>query len=50
MEKIWPNDVEAYHGLAAVDCFIGATKMSMTRGFEYGGRTCNRRSSGRGKK
>ena len=37
MERIWLNDVEAYHGLAAVDCFIGATKMSETRGFEYGG-------------
>jgi len=37
MEKVWLNDVEAYHGNAAVDCYIGATKMSTTRGFEYGG-------------
>lgn len=37
MEKVWLNDVEAYHGNAAVDCYIGATKMSVTRGFEYGG-------------
>jgi uncharacterized protein (DUF39 family) len=37
MEKLWLNDVEAYHGMAAVDCYIGATKMSITRGFEYGG-------------
>jgi len=37
MEKLWLNDVEAYHGTAAADCYIGATKMSVTRGFEYGG-------------
>jgi len=37
MERVWLNDVEAYHGNAAVDCYIGATKMSATRGFEYGG-------------
>jgi uncharacterized protein (DUF39 family) len=37
MERVWLNDVEAYHGNAAVDCYIGATKMSVTRGFEYGG-------------
>ncbi len=37
MEKVWLNDVEAYHGNAAVDCYIGASKMSETRGFEYGG-------------
>jgi len=37
MEKVWLNDVEAYHGNAAVDCYIGATKISETRGFEYGG-------------
>jgi uncharacterized protein (DUF39 family) len=37
MEKLWLNDVEAYHGTAAVDCYIGATKMSITKGFEYGG-------------
>lgn len=37
MERVWLNDVEAYHGMAAVDCYIGATKMSVTRGFKYGG-------------
>jgi uncharacterized protein (DUF39 family) len=37
MGKIWLNDVEAYHGTAAVDCYIGATKISITKGFEYGG-------------
>ena len=37
MEKVWLNNVEAYHGNAAVDCYIGATKMSTARGFEYGG-------------
>jgi uncharacterized protein (DUF39 family) len=37
MENVWLNDVEAYHGTAAVDCYIGATKMSVTKGFEYGG-------------
>jgi uncharacterized protein (DUF39 family) len=37
MEKLWLNNVEAYHGTAAVDCYIGATKMSVTEGFEYGG-------------
>lgn len=37
MERVWLNDVEAYHENAAVDCYIGATKMSITKGFEYGG-------------
>ncbi|MHA1263879.1 MAG: homocysteine biosynthesis protein [Candidatus Helarchaeota archaeon] len=37
MEKVWLNDVEAYHGNAAVDVYIGATKMSEKRPFEYGG-------------
>ncbi|MGQ9507571.1 MAG: homocysteine biosynthesis protein [Candidatus Bathycorpusculaceae bacterium] len=37
MERVWLNDVEAYHGNAAVDCYIGATKMSITKGIEYGG-------------
>lgn len=37
MEKLWLNDVEAYHGTAAVDCYLGATKMSVTKCFEYGG-------------
>jgi uncharacterized protein (DUF39 family) len=31
------NDVPAYRGLAAVDAYIGATAMSETLGFEYGG-------------
>ncbi|MGI6189884.1 MAG: hypothetical protein GX041_06905 [Clostridiales bacterium] len=37
MSKIWLNDVPAYGGLAAVDTYIGATELSETRGFEYGG-------------
>jgi uncharacterized protein (DUF39 family)/CBS domain-containing protein len=37
MFKCWLNDVPAYKGLAAVDCYIGATAMSETKGFEYGG-------------
>ncbi|MHA1651783.1 MAG: homocysteine biosynthesis protein [Candidatus Helarchaeota archaeon] len=37
MENVWLNNVEAYHGNAAVDVYIGATKMSKTRPFEYGG-------------
>ena len=37
MFKCWLNDVPAYKGLAAVDCYIGATAMSETEGFEYGG-------------
>ena len=37
MSKIWLNDVPAYGGLAAVDTYIGATDLSETRGFEYGG-------------
>ncbi|MEM3587313.1 MAG: homocysteine biosynthesis protein, partial [Candidatus Jordarchaeaceae archaeon] len=37
MEQLWLNDVEAYHGNAAVDCYIGATKMSITKPFKYGG-------------
>jgi len=37
MEKVWLNNVEAYHGNAAVDCYIGATKMSETKSFDYGG-------------
>lgn len=37
MEQIWLNDVEAYHGNAAVDCYIGATKMSIVKPFKYGG-------------
>ncbi|MCP8313535.1 MAG: homocysteine biosynthesis protein [archaeon] len=37
MFKCWLNDVPAYKGLAAVDCYIGATALSETEGFEYGG-------------
>jgi uncharacterized protein (DUF39 family) len=37
MQHCWLNDVPAYRGLAAVDAYIGATAMSETRGFEYGG-------------
>lgn len=37
MSKVWLNDVPAYAGLAAVDAFIGASELSETRGFEYGG-------------
>jgi len=31
------NDVPAYAGVAAVDCYIGATEASLSRGMEYGG-------------
>jgi L-aspartate semialdehyde sulfurtransferase len=37
MERVWLNNVEAYHGNAAVDCYLGATKMSDTKPFDYGG-------------
>ncbi|MEM1537438.1 MAG: homocysteine biosynthesis protein [Candidatus Nezhaarchaeales archaeon] len=37
MYRCWLNDVPAYKGLAAVDAYIGATAMSETKGFEYGG-------------
>jgi uncharacterized protein (DUF39 family) len=37
MEKLWLNNVEAYLGTAAVDCYIGATKTGITKGLEYGG-------------
>ncbi len=33
----WLNDVHAYHGNAAVDCYIGCTRMADMRSFEYGG-------------
>lgn len=33
----WLNDVPAYTGTAAVDVYIGATSVSETKGFEYGG-------------
>jgi uncharacterized protein (DUF39 family)/predicted transcriptional regulator len=37
MSKCWLNEVPAYRGIAAVDAYIGATAMSETQGFEYGG-------------
>ncbi len=37
MEQLWLNDVEAYHGNAAVDCYIGVSKMSSVKPFKYGG-------------
>lgn len=37
MQRIWMNDVEAYTGVAAVDAYMGATQLSESRGFEYGG-------------
>ncbi|HJJ37625.1 MAG TPA: hypothetical protein O0X47_03645, partial [Methanocorpusculum sp.] len=37
MEKMWLNNVEAYAGIAAVDCYLGATQESTTRNAEYGG-------------
>jgi len=37
MTKVWLNDVPAYTGLAAVDAYIGATELSETNGFKYGG-------------
>ncbi|MDI6884485.1 MAG: homocysteine biosynthesis protein [Hadesarchaea archaeon] len=37
MQRVWLNDVEAYTGVAAVDAYIGATQLSETRGFDYGG-------------
>ena len=36
-ENLWLNDVQAYHGNAAVDCYIGCTRLSDVRRFEYGG-------------
>jgi uncharacterized protein (DUF39 family)/predicted transcriptional regulator len=37
MVKCWLNDVPVYKGLAAVDGYLGASSMSETKGFEYGG-------------
>jgi len=37
IERAWINDVEACHPGAAVDLYIGATAMSETQPFEYGG-------------
>ena len=37
IQKAWINDVEVSHPGAAVDLYIGATQMSETDPFEYGG-------------
>ncbi|MEM3626945.1 MAG: homocysteine biosynthesis protein [Candidatus Bathyarchaeia archaeon] len=37
IHKAWINDVEVCHPGAAVDLYIGATNMSETKPFEYGG-------------
>ncbi len=37
IEHLWLNDVKAYHGNGAVDCYIGSTRMSDIKSFEYGG-------------
>jgi uncharacterized protein (DUF39 family)/CBS domain-containing protein len=37
IQRAWINDVEVCHPGAAVDLYIGATTMSETRPFEYGG-------------
>ncbi len=36
-DELFLNDVMAYHGNAAVDCYIGSTRMSDKKPFEYGG-------------
>lgn len=36
-DHLWLNDVHAYHGNAAVDCYIGVTRMADKRPYEYGG-------------
>lgn len=37
MTRCWLNDVPVYKGLAAVDGYLGASSMSETKGFDYGG-------------
>jgi uncharacterized protein (DUF39 family) len=37
MTQCWLNDVQVYKGVAAVDGYLGATALSETLGFEYGG-------------
>ena len=37
MEHVTLNGVEAYHGNAAVDCYLGVTKAHPQHPFEYGG-------------
>jgi len=36
-EHLWLNNVHAYHGGAAVDCYIGCTRMADKSPFDYGG-------------
>lgn len=36
-ENLFLNGVKAYHGNGAVDCYIGCTRMSDIKPFEYGG-------------
>ena len=36
-EHLWLNDVHAYHGNAAVDCYIGVTRMADVQPLGYGG-------------
>ncbi len=36
-EHLWLNDVHAYHGNAAVDCYIGVTRLADKSPFMYGG-------------
>ncbi len=37
MENLTLNGVNTYHGNAAVDCYLGVTKMHPEKPFEYGG-------------
>ncbi len=37
MSRVWLNDVEAYAAVAAVDAYLGATQLSESYEFEYGG-------------
>ncbi len=37
MSRVTLNDVQVCAGLAAVDCYVGATDLSEKRGLEYGG-------------
>ncbi|MHA1728343.1 MAG: homocysteine biosynthesis protein [Promethearchaeota archaeon] len=39
MDHIWLNEVHAYHGGAAVDCYIGATRImdKINQDYSYGG-------------
>jgi len=37
LEHVWLNEVHAYHGNAAVDCYIGVTRTADIKPFDYGG-------------